>query len=44
MRSSGGIGRHAALKMLFSDGSAGSIPASTTKNDFFGNHYKQMGP
>ena len=29
--SGGGTGRHVALKMLFPDGSAGSIPASSTK-------------
>ena len=27
----GGIGRHVSLKMIFPDGSAGSIPAPSTK-------------
>ena len=29
--SGGGIGRHAALKMLFPNGSAGSTPAPSTE-------------
>ena len=32
-RSGGGIGRHAALKMLFPDGSVGSIPAPSTRKN-----------